>query len=113
MKYLLLFNIEDLSKNVLLKSYLEDGFEIAWENKNNYLIKKNSNKIIDEETYVKILSDYLKRTEMIKDIKGKVIDLTSAFKYAESKNGYDKFDNKFEWYIRNTIVKKLLNDNKD
>ncbi len=112
MKYILLYNIDELSKNVFLKSYLEDGFEIVSETNHTILIKKNSNSIKEEETYIEILNSYLKRSGMIKDKKGKIIDLTNAFQYAESKNGYDKFDNKFEWYIRNTIIKELLNNDK-
>ena len=40
MKYILLYNIDELSKNVFLKSYLEDGFEIVSEANHNILIQK-------------------------------------------------------------------------
>ena len=111
MKYLLLFNMDKLSNKVFLKSYLDDGFEIVFDTDNSILIKKNNNRIIDEDIYIKILSSYLNRKKLNSDIKGKIIDLTDAFKYAESKKGYDKFDNRFDWYIRNTIVKEIIGSN--
>ena len=110
MKFLLIYNMDRLSKDILLKSYLDDGFEIVLDTDNYILIKKNSNIIIDEEIYLKILNSYLKRNKLKEDIKGKIIDLTDAFLYAESKKGYDKFDNKFDWYIRNTLIKEIINN---
>ncbi|MBR6948834.1 MAG: hypothetical protein IKH54_01445 [Bacilli bacterium] len=109
MKYLLLYNVDGLSKGIFLKSYLDDGFEIVFDLNNYILIKKDSNNIIDEDIYVKIVYSFLNSSSIIKNSKGKIIDLTSAFKYAESKNGYNKLDNKFDWYIRNTIIKEIIN----
>ncbi len=107
MKYILLYKIDELSKKMILKSYIDDGFEIISDVDNIILLKKNSIPIKDEETYIKILYSYIKRSEITKEVKGKIIDLTNAFEYASKKNGYNKFDNKFEWYIKNTIVKEI------
>ena len=74
------------------------------------LIRKNSPVIIEEEIYIKILYSYIKRSEIIKSCTGKILDVTKAFQYASSKNGYNKFDNKFEWYIRNIITKEIINN---
>jgi hypothetical protein len=109
MKYLLLYKIDQLSKNVLVKSYQDDGFEIISDIDNNILLRKNSIPIIDEDIYIKIINSYLKRSEMFKKIRGKIIDITNAFKYASSKNGYNKFDNKFEWYIKNIMINEIIN----
>ena len=111
MKYILLCNIDSISKNILIKSYQKEGYEIIENINNCILLKYNNNKIIDEEVYIKILYTYLKRSEFKKDINGIIIDLTDAFKYAESKNGYNKFDNKFDWYVRNTIIKVIFKRN--
>ena len=109
MKYLLLYNMDKLSRDIFLKSYLDYGFEIVSDTNNCILIKKNSNIIIDEDIYIKILNSYLKRNKIKSDVNGKIIDLTDAFIYAESKKGFNKFDNRFEWYIRNTIIKEIIN----
>ena len=34
MKYLLLYNIEELSKNIFLKSYIDEGFEVILDSNN-------------------------------------------------------------------------------
>ena len=72
-------------------------------------VKKDSNNLLDEEIYIKILYSFLKRNSAIKEHKGKIIDLTKAFEYAYKKGKYNKFDNKFDWYIRNIIIKELNN----
>ncbi len=110
MKYLLFYNIDELSKKILLKSYLDDGYIIASDIDNNVLVKKNSNTIPDEDIYIRILFSYIKRSEIIKECKGKILDFTAAFKYANSKNGFNKFDNRFEWYIRNIITKEIISN---
>ena len=107
MKYLLLYNIDKLSKNIFLKGYIDEGYEVVKDEEENILIKNNSNSIIDEDTYVKILYSFLKRNSAIKEIKGKIIDLTEAFEYANKKGKYNKFNNKFDWYIRNIIIREL------
>lgn len=109
MQYLLLYDIEKLSRNILLKSYKNDGFKIINETDNYILIKKHNASIIDEDIYIKILNSYLKRTNITKKLNGKIIDLSPAFKYASKSIGFNKFDNKFEWYIRNIITKELNN----
>ena len=108
MKYILLYNIDELSRKTLLKSYLNDGYVILEEKDNIVLIKKDSNNIIDEDIYIKVLFSYLKKITITKKGSGKVIDITKAFKYAYSKNGFDRFDNRFEWYIRNIIIRELF-----
>lgn len=110
MKYILFYNIDELSKNIFLKSYIDDGYKILEEKEGNILIKKDSNNLLDEEIYIKILYSFLKRNSAIKEHKGKIIDLTKAFEYAYRKGKYNKFDNKFDWYIRNIIIKELNSD---
>lgn len=107
MKYILLHDIDDLSKNIIIKSYLDDDFIIISENDKDILLKKNTNEIIDEDIYIKILYSYLKRSGITKNSKGKIIDLSDAFIYASSKDHFDKFDNKFEWYVRNIINREI------
>ena len=109
MKYLLLHNMDEISKNIFLKSYIDDGFKITSVFDNSILIKKDAKSIIDEDIYIKVLRSYLKRSEVSKKCTGKIIDLTDAFKYASSKNGFDKFDNRFEWYIKNRIMMEINN----
>ena len=109
MKYLLLYNVDELSKNIFLKSYIDEGFEVILDSNNCILIRKDKDLLKDEDIYIKILLSFLKRSSMIKDSKGKIIDLTDAFKYAHSKDGFDKFDNKFDWYIRNINIKEINN----
>ena len=55
MKYILFYNIDELSKNIFLKSYIDDGYKILEEKEGNILIKKDSNNLLDEELYIKIL----------------------------------------------------------
>ena len=108
MKYILLYNIDKLSEKILLKSYLDDGYEIASKTSNHILLKKSNTSIDDEETYIKILNSYLKRSEYKSTVKGKVIDVTNAFMYAASKGTYNKLNNKFDWYIKNAIIKEII-----
>lgn len=102
--YLLLYDIESITKEELLNSYKKEGFIIAYEEDNNILIKNVKEKIVDEETYIKILFSYLKRVRIRN---GKVIDFSKAFEYATKKGKYKIFGNKFDWYIRNEITKNL------
>ena len=102
--YLLLYNIEPITKEELLNSYKKEGYIIAHEIDNNILIKNVKENIIDEETYIKILFSYLKKFRINK---GKVIDFSKAFEYASKKGKYKIFGNKFDWYIRNEITKNL------
>jgi hypothetical protein len=107
MKYILLYKIEELSKKMILKNYIDKGFDIVSGIDNIILIRRNKDSIKDEDIYIKILYSFIKRSEIAKESKGKIIDLTNAFEYAKKKNGYNKFDNKFEWYIKNTIIKEI------
>lgn len=109
MKYLLIHNLEENIKEKALNSYLKEDYQIIYEDKNNIIIKKGKEKIIDEEVYIKITISTLKRKELINKSKGKIIDITEAFKYAKTKKEYDKFNNKFDWYIRNIITKEIIN----
>ena len=108
MKYLLMHNLEENIKEKSLNSYLKEGYQIIYEDKNNTIIKKDKEKIIDEDKYIKITLSILKRKELINKSKGKIIDITEAFKYAKTKKEYDKFNNKFDWYIRNIIIKEII-----
>ena len=107
MKYYLFLHIDDLSKNIFLQSYLKDGFEIVFESQEGVLIRKSNMPIVDENRYIQVLNSYIKRSGFVQGCKGKIIDLTDAFLYAYHKNGFDKFDNKFEWYIRNIIIRTI------
>ncbi len=107
MKYLLLHNLDILSKNKILQGYLTEGYHILSENDDNILLKLGEEEIEDEDTYVKLTFSLIKRNTMIQESIGKVIDLTEAFLYAKKKGKYDGFNNKFDWYIRNTILKEI------
>jgi len=109
MKYFVLYKIDNLSKDILLKSYLKEDYKIVLDIDNIILIKKSNKKIIDEDIYIKVLYSNLKRSELLKNNNGKIIDFTEAFKYASIKEGYNKFDNKFEWFIKNIIIKETIN----
>ena len=109
MKYLLIHNLEENIKEKTLKSFIKEEYQIIYEDKNNTIIKKDKEKIIDEDTYIKITISILKRNELINKSKGKIIDITEAFEYAKTKKEYDKFNNKFDWYIRNIITKEIIN----
>ena len=102
--YLLLYDIEPITKEELLKSYEKEGYIIAYEEDNSILIKNIKEDIIDEETYIKILFSYLKKSRITK---GKIIDFSKAFEYASKKGKYKIFGNKFDWYIRNEMTKNI------
>lgn len=108
MKYLLIHNLEEKIKEKTLKSYLKEGYQIIYEDENNTIIKDNKEKIIDEDTYIKITINILNRNELINNSKGKIINITEAFKYAKTKKEYNKLKNKFDWYIRNIITKEII-----
>ena len=109
MKYLLVHNLEEKIKEKTLNSYLKEGYQIIYEDKQNIIIKKDKERIIDEDTYIKITISTLKRNELINKSKGLIIDITKAFEYVKTKKEYDKFNNKFDWYIRNIITKEIIN----
>lgn len=108
MKYLLMHNLEKETKENILKSYLKEEYQIVYKDEENIIVKKDKEKIIDEDIYIKITVNTIKRNQLINKSKGKIIDITEAFKYAKTKKQYDKLKNKFDWYIKNIITKELL-----
>lgn len=109
MNYILLHNLENNAKEKLIKNYRNDGYQIIYKDLNNVIIKKGNIKLLDEEKYIKITLSILKRSSLIKQSKGKIIDLTKVFEYAQEKGKYSMFHNKFDWYVRNLIMKELIN----
>ena len=108
MKYLLLYNLDEMLKEKILSGYLKDGFTIIYENDNVVLIKKSDINIHDEDIYIKVLFSFLNRSKVMLKNKSFVSDLTDAFIYVSKKEGFSKFDNKFEWYIRNIITRDII-----
>lgn len=109
MNYTLLHNLESNVKEQLIKKYINDGYQIIYKDQDNIIIKKGNIKLLDEEKYIKIVLSTLKRSSFIKRSSGKIIDLTKAFEYAQEKGKYSMFNNKFDWYIRNIMMKELSN----
>ena len=95
-------------KEKILSGYLKDGFTIIYENDNVVLIKKSDINIHDEDIYIKVLFSFLNRSKVMLKNKSFVSDLTDAFTYVSKKEGFSKFDNKFEWYIRNIITRDII-----
>ena len=91
-----------------MKKYINDGDQIIYQDQDNIIIKKGNIELLDEEKYIKITLSTLKRSSLIKKSNGKIINLTKAFEYAQKKGKYNMFNNKFEWYIRNIIIKELI-----
>ena len=108
MKYLLLYKLDDMLKEKILDGYLKDGFIISYEKDNIILIKKSDITINDEDIYIKVLFSFINRSRALLNNKSFVFDLTDAFNYASKKEEFSKFDNKFEWYIRNIITRDIL-----
>ena len=108
MKYLLLYKLDDMLKEKILDGYLKDGFIISYEIDNIILIKKSDININDEDIYIKVLFSFINRSRALLNNKSFVSDLTDAFNYASKKEEVSKFDNKFEWYIRNIITRECL-----
>lgn len=108
MSYLLLHNLEEYTYNNMLESYGKDGYTILYKENKDTLIKKSDLIIKDEDIYIKVLFSYLNKNKMIIDSNGLVIDITNAFYHAYKKNGFDKFDNIFIWYIKNIIIRSVL-----
>ena len=110
MSYLLLHNLEEYTYNNILESYEKDGYIILHKDNKNTLIKKSDLIIKDEDIYIKVLFSHLNKNKMIIDSKGLVIDITNAFFHAYKKNGFDKFDNIFIWYIRNILIRNVIGE---
>lgn len=108
MNYTLLHNLENNIKEQLMKKYINDGYQIIYQDQDNIIIKKGNIELLDEEKYIKITLSTLKRSSLIKKSNGKIINLTKAFEYAQKIGKYNMFNNKFEWYIRNIIIKELI-----
>ena len=110
MSYLLLHNLEEYTYKNILESYEKDGYIILYKDNKNTLIKKSDLIIKDEDIYIKVLFSNLNKNKMIIDSKGLVIDITNAFFHAYKKNGFDKFDNIFIWYIRNILIRNVIGE---
>ena len=110
MSYLLLHNLEEYTYKNILESYEKDGYIILHKDNKNTLIKKSDLIIKDEDIYIKVLFSHLNKNKMIIDSKGLVIDITNAFFHAYKKNGFDKFDNIFIWYIRNILIRNVIGE---
>ncbi len=108
MKYLLLYKLDNMLKEKILDGYLKDGFIISYEIDNIILIKKSYIIINEEDIYIKVLFSFINRSRALLNNKSFVSDLTDAFNYASKKEGFSKFDNKFEWYIRNIIIRDSI-----
>ena len=109
MKYMLIHNLEEKTKEKALNGFIKEAYQVVYEDEKNIIIKKNKEIIIDESVYIKIIVSILKRNELISKSKGKIIDITEAFEYAKTKKEYNKFNNRFDWYIRNIITKEIMN----
>ena len=109
MKYYLLYNLEELTKEKLLSGFLKDDYKIIYNNENIILVKKNSEKIIDEETYIKIVISIIKKYKILNK-RGHTIDLSKAFEYAEKTKDkkYNILSNKFTLLVRQAIVQELI-----
>ena len=110
MSYLLLHNLEEYTYKNILESYKKDGYIILYKDNKNTLIKKSDLIIKDEDIYIKVLYSHIKKNKLISDSKGLVIDITKAFLHAYKKNGFDKFDNIFIWYIRNILIRNVIGE---
>jgi len=110
MNYLILHNLEEYTYKNILESYEKAGYIILHKEDNDTLIKKSNLIIKDEETYIKVLYSHIKKNKLISDSKGLVIDITKAFQYAYKKNGFDKFDNIFIWYIKKILISSVLGE---
>jgi len=108
MSYLLLHNLEEYTYKNILESYEKDGYTIIHKENKDTLIKKGKLIIKDEDIYIKVLFSQLNKNKLINESKGLVIDITNAFFHAYKKNGFDKFDNIFIWYIKNIIIRSVL-----
>lgn len=108
MEYILLNKLDVLTKDKLIKSYKDNNYEIIYEN-NNIIILRLGNKIIDEDTYINITISIIKK----RNINNSIIDITKAFMYAKEKGKYNMFNNKFDWYIRNILIKEMIDNGKN
>lgn len=108
LNYILFHNLEKNVKEQLIKNYLQDGYQILYQDDNDIILKKGDREILDEETYIQITVSVLKRNRFIKTASGKIVDLSKAFIYAKEKGKYDFLHNHFDWTIRNILLKEFL-----
>lgn len=108
MEYYLLYNLDELVKNKILKGYLAEGYAIVKEDEEAILIRRLEENTLfeNEDDYIKILFSTIKRNSFLKD-KKLVINLTKAFKYGQLHTNY-KFSNRFNWYIRKAILEATI-----
>ena len=111
MKVYLIHNLDLLTKDQIIKNYNKNGYKEIWKNEDNNLLVLDEINIKDLDVYLKILKRFLNNNSMVKYSKGRIIDLTKAFQYASEKEKYNKFDNRYIWYIRNSILNEILEKN--
>ena len=107
MEYYLLYNLDELVKEKVLKGYRDEGFSIAFEDNNVVLVRKIGDiPFENEDVYIKILFSTIKRNTFLKD-KKVVINLSKAFAYGQKHTNY-KFSNRFNWYVRKAILEGTI-----
>ncbi len=109
MKVVLIHNLDMLTKEAIIKNYKDNGYQEIWSDEENHLLKLGDEKIPDLETYLKVLSSFLKSNHMTNQSRGRIIELTKAFEYAYKSKRFNKFDNHFTWYLRNSIIAEVIN----
>ena len=110
MKVILIHNLDILTKEQIINNYKNNGYKEIWKNDENNLFMKDEVKINDLEIYLKVLERFLNNNSMVKYSKGRIIDLTQAFLYASKKEKFNKFDNRYIWYLRNSMLNEILNE---
>ncbi len=108
MKYLLIHHYDGYLKKNLIDGYLQEGFVVVVEEQEDVLLKKSDLSIVDEEIYYKVLFSFIRRSQNLLGDKRFVADLTNAFLCAFKQNGFSKFDNRFLWHIRTSILQTVL-----
>ncbi len=110
MKVVLIHNLDILTKDQIIKNYTNNGYKEIWKNEDNNLLILDETKINDLDIYLKILERFLNNNSMVKYSKGRIVDLTKAFQYASEKEKFNKFDDRYIWYIRNSILNEILDE---
>ncbi len=109
MKVVLIHNLDVLTKEAIIKNYKEIGYQEIWSDEENHLLKLGDEIIPDLDTYLKVLSSFLKSNHMANQSRGRIIDLTKAFEYAYKSKRFNKFDNHFTCYLRNLTISEIIN----
>ena len=110
MKYFLLYNLDQITKNKLLEGYLNEGYTIMFQDSNIVLVKNaDTDKKINEKEYINIIISCIKKYPNLNK-RGHVIELTDAFEYLNRKSSSEpnKFSWRFSWYIKNAITHELV-----